>query len=233
MASPINCMSPNTTAGTRRLIVTALADVRLRLLEASLRNDLAALTALNTVTDPYAAGYRDYCVGVAAMTRGEERQAKKALVAAAETLSAIVEDDPANAEAQALLGQVHGLRIGLSPMKGMFLGPKADRHIDAALSLEAGNPRALMFRGIALYNTPSMFGGDKREALRWLTKAIDAFDAGAGGWGHAEAYIWRGLTRGELGEPAAEDDFKAALALEPEYAWAASLLREARVADAR
>ncbi|MEL6951528.1 MAG: tetratricopeptide repeat protein [Pseudomonadota bacterium] len=201
---------------------------------ASRNNDLTALeTQRSAIVDadtPYLAALADYRIGIAHSVRGDETEAGIALTAASEQLDVLVKAEPKNAEAWALLANVYGMRMGLSPFSAMKLAGQADRARAKARALAPANPRVLLTEGISLYNTPGMWGGSKPKAIAVLDQAIAAFEATPdSGWGFAEALVWRGLAHAETGDTAAaERDFKRAVELEPDYAWAQSLLARQR-----
>ena len=201
---------------------------------ASTHDDLAALqterSAIVTADSPYLAALADYRIGIAQSVRADEKGAKAALESASDILESLVAERPGDAEAWALLANAYGMRMGLSPFSAMKLSGKAKRARKQALALAPNNPRVLLMEGIALHNTPSMWGGSKTGAIEVLGRAIDAFDTAAKpGWGHAEALVWRGLSYADTGDAAAaEGDFTRAVELEPDYAWAQSLLSRQR-----
>ncbi|MEO0344882.1 MAG: tetratricopeptide repeat protein [Pseudomonadota bacterium] len=201
---------------------------------ASRNNDLTALeTQRSAIVDadaPYLAALADYRIGIAHSVRSDEKSAGIALTAASEQLEALVKTEPKNAEAWALLANVYGMRMGLSPFSAMKLAGQADRARAKARALAPTNPRVLLTDGISLYNTPGMWGGSKPKAIAVLDQAIAMFEATPdSGWGFAEALVWRGLAHAETGDTAAaERDFQRAVELEPDYAWAQSLLARQR-----
>lgn len=201
---------------------------------ASTHNDLVALqterAAIVADESPYLAALADYRIGIAQSVRADEKAAKAALESASSILESLVAEHPGDAEAWALLANAYGMRMGLSPFSAMKLSGKAERARKQAMALAPNNPRVLLMEGIALHNTPSMWGGSKTGAIEVLDLAIAAFDSAAKpGWGHAEALVWRGLSHADTGDgAAAEADFSRAVALEPDYAWAQSLLARQR-----
>ena len=137
-----------------------------------------------------------------------------------------VHGQPWDAEAAALHGTILSNLIGLKGgMTGMTLGPKSGQLLARADKALPGNPRVALFRGIALLNTPPMFGGDPAEGGKLLQQSADAFasaDAAAPGphWGRADALTWLGLAKQKTGDAAAaRTAWDQALALEPDYAW--------------
>lgn len=182
----------------------AVCDVANAVEAAYLGNDLASLE--DSVSDlagrvgPYWARYLSALAEYrrALMVMGdEEKQAKRALNRAIDTLKALGEEEP-HPEVLALLSTVYGLRIGLSPMKGMTLGSKANRAIAAALERAPENPRVALMDGIGKFNKPGMFGGDKAEARALFRRALEIFaaDSSSPCWGRTSAMLW--LARAEL-----------------------------------
>lgn len=199
--------------------------------EAARQNDVAGLEALRQArvgaTPDYRDGYLYYTLSIAQQVAGDEKAAEQSLAEAIDLLEEQVDKAPESAEAWALLSGSYGMMIGYRPFRGAVLGPRADRAVETALKLEPDNPRAALIMGIALYSKPRMWGGDKREAIEWLTRAIAAFnDAPAGDipWGHSNAYIWRAKSHYDVDEPGlALADLDAALAVAPDNAWAGYL----------
>jgi len=113
-----------------------------------------------------------------------ERQLKELLAA-----------NPSDAEAHALLCTVYGQEIGTSPFKGMTIGPKASREIEAAQKLAPDNPRVVLQAGISAFHAPKAFGGGKEKAEREFRRAETLFAAEPAdppwpNWGKADLKVW-------------------------------------------
>lgn len=141
-------------------------------------------------------------------------------------LERAVELRPEWAEAHALLSAIYGRKAGQGMISGMRYGPKAGNAMQRAKELAPDNPRVILVDAISLYNTPSMFGGDKQKAVGRLQAAIDRFEATtpndplAPQWGHADAYAWLGTAHLDAGRPdAAKQALENALDVRPDYAW--------------
>ena len=95
------------------------------------------------------------------------------------------------------------------------------------MELEPGNPRVLLIDAISLLNKPSLFGGDREEALARLDRALDEIAANGTGrfsWGKADIYTWRGIAHQREGNTAdAVQNFDEALVVVPSYRWAEQL----------
>ena len=189
--------------------------------------DVSAQEAATRVT-PY---WAEYLTGLAEYRRAlmvmnsEKKQAKKALNRAIDTLKALEKREP-HPEVLALLSTAYGLRIGLSPLKGMSLGSKANRAIAAALEAAPENPRVLLMDGIGKFNKPGMFGGDKDKAQVLFRRAFEAFETESSSpcWGRTSAMLW--LARAELhsgNRRNAEALVQRLLTTYPDFAEAAAL----------
>ncbi len=135
------------------------------------------------------------------------------------------------ADAWALLSGCYGQMMGMNPMQGMSLGPKANEAMKRAKEHGPNNPRVWIIDGTSDFYTPGMFGGDKEKALTKFEKAARLAEQGSPddplmpGWGHAEAHAWVGVAHmeAERYDPA-RTAFEAALDLNPDYGWVRSVL---------
>lgn len=121
-----------------------------------------------------AKGY--YGAAGTAMGNQDEDLAETMLEKAEIATKKILARDKKSPEANALLSAVYGLKIGLSPMKGMFLGGKSSSAAKKGVELAPGNGFTNFIMGNYLYYTPSMFGGDVQESLTYLEKAKSIYE---------------------------------------------------------
>jgi tetratricopeptide (TPR) repeat protein len=135
------------------------------------------------------------------------------------------------ADAWALLAGCYGRMMGINPMQGMSLGPKANKAMERATTLAPENPRVWIVSGTQDFYTPSMFGGDKERALEKFKKAArlaeqeTVDDPLMPDWGHAEAHAWIGIAHMNAERyDQARTDFQAALDINPDYGWVESTL---------
>ena len=161
------------------------------------------------------------------------------LKTAVEHLQEATRIDPEAAEAYALLSSVYGRQIGLSPVKSMFLGPKAGKAIGKAMELAPDNPRVVLSAAIGDFNTPRVFGGNKERAMKGFRRAAELFsrekpaDPVEPSWGHSEAFAWLGLAHLDRDEKEpAGAAFEKALQIDPDFGWVKYvLLPELELAD--
>jgi hypothetical protein len=199
---------------------------------ASQQQDLAALQQQTAVAqDDYQFAYAQYRLAIAASLRGDEKLLKPALHAAAERLEQLLQAEPdqdLTVEAWALLALTRGMQAGYYPIKGAYYGKLSGDALAKSKELQAGNPRVLLASAILAYQTPTLFGGSKKEAFTQAEAAVLAFAKPCQHicWGKAEAYVWRGLAKAEAGDnTGAKADWQEALRLVPDYGWAKKLLQ--------
>jgi tetratricopeptide (TPR) repeat protein len=220
----------------------ALTDtLRARIERATLASDVSAITQVRALADravgrfpddPWLLHYRGYALYrevTITMGRAPQTDVSDQLEMAQSALEAALEkrDLP---ETRALLGSVIGMRIGTNPLRGMTLGPRSEREMDAALEAGAENPRVWLLHAIGAFHKPRMFGGGTKPALESLRKAISFFErdkpqAPAPSWGHDEAWLWLGRVLEEEEKYAeARDAYRRSLQLQPENGWVRDVL---------
>jgi len=167
-----------------------------------------------------------YYAATAPLRAANDKKAIQAQLEQAVALLKRVKGAPWEAEAAALRGSILGQLIGLKGgLAGMTLGPESNRLLARAAKAAPASPRLLMFRGISLLSTPTVWGGDPVEGAKLLQQAVDRFasdDAAAPGprWGRADALTWLGLAKQKTGDTAgARTAWQQALVIEPDYAW--------------
>lgn len=198
--------------------------------QASMQLNQTQLIQLAEQTSGYDQALAHYRLAIAQNLNAETSAAESSLDDAMGALEVMTEQNPDNAEAWALLAQVYGYKISFSPMKAVYYGPKSGEALSKAYNLAPNNPRVHLVKAVSEYNSPAMFGGSKKAAVASLDKAIELFvsDSATGTqWGHAEAYVWRGLAKLSLNEDdAAIADFEQAIELEPDYGWPQFLISQ-------
>ena len=139
-------------------------------------------------------------------------------------LQQTVEREDALPETHALRASVIGMQI-TNPLKGMTMGPKANRALDRAMALSPENPRVWLAQGISTLHTPSFMGGGPDRAIEDLRRGIAALESDRPAPGHpigggAELWAWVGVAHMRADrESEAVAAFRRALEMEPEYAW--------------
>lgn len=152
------------------------------------------------------------------------------LDSALEKVESIMREHKQWSEGQALFSMVQGYRIARNPVNAITAGPKAYFSAEEAIRLDSTNPRAWLVRGIAKLNAPSVFGGDKIEALSSLKRAIKLFESktedewSKPNWGYLDALVWAGWAYEQTDRPAeARASYLSALSAEPRAKWVRDL----------
>jgi Flp pilus assembly protein TadD len=160
----------------------------------------------------------------------EERFEREELLKDAEhQLEKVIESEPRNAEAYALLGAVYGGQI-TSNWKKLTVGPKAEGALQKAAEIAPDNPRVVLNRAVATFYKPRIFGGGKDKALRQLDRAEDLFEQEPAekpwpNWGRVELETWRGFILAQKGDKeGARLAYERALILAPGHSRVLNLL---------
>ena len=88
----------------------------------------------------------------------------------------LLKKNPNNAVALNYKGVFLGYEIAMNKMKAVTLGNSCRNNINKALQLDPNNPQILFDKGNLLYYPPKIFGGDKKEALKYYQKAIAIYE---------------------------------------------------------
>ena len=151
---------------------------------------------------------------------------EKAIEDAIKQLDKVIELNPDFADAYALLSNMYGEKIAVSPIKSIYYGPKAGSARGKALDIEPDNPRAYLLDGTGKYFTPKLFGGGAENAQASLLKAVECFKSYKPksvlypDWGEREAYAWLGIIAKDMGDiDQAKTYFNQALEIDPDYGW--------------
>lgn len=156
----------------------------------------------------------------------------EALEAAIDHLTTTTEKRPNWPEGHALLAAAYGRKAAGGMISGMRYGPKSNNTLERARELGPDNPRVVLIDAIALFQKPSIFGGDDAKAVQKLKKASRLFaerpapdDPLTPSWGHAMTYAWIGIThmKADRFDPA-RTAFEKALSLRPNLHWVQDVL---------
>ena len=116
-------------------------------------------------------GYTAYSLSI-----DKKEMAKKIVLKAEENAKYMISKNPEWARAHALMGAIYGFKVGMEPYRVFKFAHRAFDENKLAFELDPHDPQIWMERGnIDLYK-PSIFGGDKSEAIVYFTKAIELYE---------------------------------------------------------
>ncbi|MEM1123107.1 MAG: tetratricopeptide repeat protein [Bacteroidota bacterium] len=122
-----------------------------------------------------AKGY--YAAAGTALGNQNEDLAEELIDKAEELVKTLLSTDKKSPEGNALLSSVYGMQIGLSPMKGMYLGGKSSKAAEKGVELDPDNGFTNFVIGNNLFYTPAMWGGDTKKGIEHLEKAKGIYEA--------------------------------------------------------
>jgi tetratricopeptide (TPR) repeat protein len=147
-----------------------------------------------------------------------------------------------DAQARALLASCYGASSRYHFVSAAWRGLEAGRQMAVAIRQAPDNPWVVFQDGVSDYETPMMFGGNKKRAMDKLRRAAALFAASRPPgsaqpvWGEAEAWLYIGRTYQALGETeAARGALLTGLAMAPdsrEIRDALARLQQARLTPA-
>jgi tetratricopeptide (TPR) repeat protein len=218
---------PPFVAALEQSVLDGDAD-RIRAARARLESWVASAPPARRALVHYAFAYASWRLSF--MPKTERRERETLYEEALDHLLEAVRIQPRWAESQALLASIYGAQIGLSPMRGMTLGPRAGNHMGEALELAPQNPRVALQQGISHFHTPSMWGGGLDKAEVELRRAIALFatepaDRPWPNWGRFDAHAWLGQALAKKGDrEGARREYEAALRIAPHSGWVTHVL---------
>jgi tetratricopeptide (TPR) repeat protein len=127
-------------------------------------------------------------------------------------------------QAHGFLGAILAMRVGLSPMKALYLGSKSETHIKDATRLNPDNPTGWVEKGNLRFHSPAIFGGSNQEAIACFEKAVELFDQQPelreNNWLYLHAMAWLGIAYEKAGKKEkAIAIYKKAIAYENRFKW--------------
>lgn len=95
---------------------------------------------------------------------------------AEDIINALLKKEPNNALALNYKGVFIGYEIALNKSVAIIKGKSCTNYLEKAYQLEPNNPQILFDKGNSLYYSPKLFGGNKKEALKYFQKAISLLE---------------------------------------------------------
>lgn len=137
---------------------------------------LNQLSGITTESDLLLQAKGHYAAASTGMGNQDEDFAEEMLDKAEIATKALLKINQKSPEGNALLSSIYGLKIGLSPIKGMYLGGKSSSAAEKGVTLAPDNGFTNFVKGNYLFYTPSMFGGDVKESIDFLAKAKGIYE---------------------------------------------------------
>lgn len=150
-------------------------------------------------------------------SRGDKKNAEKALDAAIATVQQSLKVNEKAADAHSLLADLYGRKIsfGMAMFAGPKFGPKSQAENKRAQEIDPTNARVLASLGRQYLNAPKVFGGDVDKAIESFRKSTEAdprFD---------ETFVWLSIALRKKGDTAGADRaLQEALRLNPRSVFA-------------
>ncbi len=144
--------------------------------------------------------------------------------ATVDNLKSLIDSNKSWGEPNALLSAVYGLKMGYSPMQGMFLGSKSNSLTERAKKLSPQSPLVWKVYANAKFFTPEMWGGDLAEAIEGYEACIRFYESDPQhlkyNWLYLDALAFQGqayVKNGDTGKAIAA--YEKALKAEPTFSW--------------
>lgn len=238
-------LSPLARAAEEPAAINAKAQAAFFARDAATLTQLAAAVApwakSASALEQYAQAYVQFRALQLAILDKRDKDASRAGGACVGTLDALLGREPKSAEALALQSSCYGYLAGLGGMGAIRNGSRSGKAIEAAVALEAGNPRVILADGFGVYHRPKFVGGDKAKGCARFRDAAAAFDKTRGrpgpgaansgnlgvgaDWGAPEAHYWVGRCAADAGNAAAaQQAYERAVGLAPDFLAAKQLL---------
>jgi tetratricopeptide (TPR) repeat protein len=119
----------------------------------------------------YYYGYIGYLIGIK-----KNEQAQTLITAGEKLINKVLESSPRNVTALAYKGSYIGFQISMSKVKGISLASESISNINKAYETDPRNIQAIIDKANALYFAPSIFGGDKHEAIKLYLKSVNLME---------------------------------------------------------
>lgn len=168
-------------------------------------------------------GYIAYCIGIEKTSLAE-----KYLDKAFAQLDKMQKKYPNKTELWALKAAFYGFRIGISPYKAVYYGPKSVEAAEKALTLDPNCAVAQMEMGNIEFYKPAIFGGKKSNAVSYYQKATEQFELHqktANNWLYINSLTSLARNYEAIGNyPSAIAVYQKILLIEPKYDWVKNTL---------
>ena len=139
---------------------------------------------------------------------------------AQKNVESLIDKKKYQAEVHSIKAGLLGIIIGVSPMKGIYLGSRIDNCITKAIKYNKNHPCGWVVKGRSLISKPSIFGGDIHEGIAHYKKAIKMYEQfnTKYKWEYIDAYFQIALAYKQLSNKVkAKDYLNKVLKIEPDF----------------
>ncbi len=162
-------------------------------------------------------GYIAWCISMK-----DDKKAASYLKLAEKNLAQLEDQNASMASINAYKSAFYGFRIGLSPFKAPFLGPKSVRYSKSAIEQDANNPLGYIQYGNAQFYMPPVFGGSKQVAIEYFYKALHLMEKNKSelneNWNYLNLLVIIGQSYEQTGQlKEAKLIYEKALNIEPQF----------------
>lgn len=148
-------------------------------------HDLQPLQQASANSD-FRGWYAHYRMAMLALDNDDKKQAKASL----DILKNALKNNYQSTDEAALYSMSLGLTIALKPWQAAFIAGSAEDSLQYCKDQPDEHPACYLVEGTAQFNTPSLLGGDKVEALNTFEKAIALYTQEES-WGYEDALLWK------------------------------------------
>jgi tetratricopeptide (TPR) repeat protein len=173
-------------------------------------------------TAGYLAAYGRLRESMVAVDEKNKTGARDYLNGCIDELKPLVGSHPEFAEARALLASCYGASTSYYVLSATYRGMQASQQMAEAVKIAPDSAWVVFQDGVSDYETPALFGGSDKSALKKLQRAAALFAASRPpgstepAWGEAETWLYIGRVYKALEQPAAaRDALNKALAFAP------------------
>jgi len=187
--------------------------------------DCERIVAMAPDNEPakYFAAYTAYRLMNGGLVNNDKSVVEKYADAGLKYANQISVDDHLKTEAAIIKANIIMMKLAIFPQEAATLSGQVHGLLGEALGREPENPRALLTKGIMLFNTPETYGGSVEKAAELFATAKEKYspeDESLVNWGHPETMAWLGQAYARLGKmESAKEVYNEALIKYPEFNW--------------
>ena len=167
----------------------------------------------------YQYGYIGWCIGA-----DKNKEAEYYISLVENSLALLEKSNYRLSMVYAYQSALYGYKIGLSPFRAPYYGPKSIKFAENSLQLDNENYFAMVQAGNIHYYMPRIFGGSVNEAIRYFLKAKTTMEKNSAeihqNWNylHLLTLIAQAYSKAEY-HRTAKSYYDIILKIEPEFQW--------------